>query len=122
MISLNGNPISAVVADNDATRTQGLLGWQHIEEGQGMLLDFVSPQVYAIHMQGMRFPIDALWIDANGVIKLVYQDIQPDSGYVYPSIFPCRYCLEIKAGSCKKFGVNAGQTVSFSAPAAGSSP
>ncbi len=116
-ISLNGNPITAVVADTDFTRARGLLGWDRIEEGQGMLLDFIAPNIYAIHMQGMRFPIDAVWIDTAGVVKLVYEDIQPDSGHIYPSMFPCRYCLEIKAGSCKKYGIKAGQNVTFGSPA-----
>jgi uncharacterized membrane protein (UPF0127 family) len=115
-VTLNGNTLTAVVAETDFTRARGLLGWNNIEDGQGMLLDFLVANVYAIHMQGMRFPIDAVWIDASGVVKLVYEDIQPNSGQVYPSMFPCRYCLEIKAGSCKKFGVKAGQTVTFGSP------
>jgi uncharacterized membrane protein (UPF0127 family) len=119
-VSLNGTVVSAVIADTDATRTQGLLGWERIEEGKGMLLDFIIPNIYAVHMQGMRFPIDAVWIDQAGSIKLVYEDIQPNSGLIFPSLFPCRYCLEIKAGTCKKYGIKAGQTVSFGPSAAGS--
>lgn len=112
-VSLNGHQLSAVVADTDFTRARGLLGWDRIEDGQGMLLDFVIPNVYAIHMQGMHFPIDAVWVDTAGVVKLVYEDIQPNSGKIYPSMFPCRYCLEIKAGTCKKYGIKAGQTMTF---------
>ena len=76
-----------------------------------MLLDFIRPGLFAIHMQGMKFPIDALWIDSNGVIKLIYADIQPDSGSRYPSMLPVRYCLEVHVGFCKKHGIKEGQKV-----------
>ncbi|MGO9569205.1 MAG: DUF192 domain-containing protein, partial [Desulfomonilaceae bacterium] len=99
-ITLGNQTISAVVADTDASRREGLLGWGHITEETGMLLDFAMEGQYAIHMQGMKFPIDAVWIDANGLIKLIYDDITPNSGLIYPSMFPSRYCLEIKAGFC----------------------
>jgi len=112
-ITLGNQTITAVVADTDASRREGLLGWSQITEERGMLLDFAMERQYAIHMQGMKFPIDAVWIDANGLIKLTYDDIIPNSGLIYPSMFPCRYCLEIKSGFCKKHGIKIGQTVQF---------
>jgi hypothetical protein len=114
-VILGNQTIRAVVADTDASRREGLLGWDQITEGTGMVLDFAMPGQYAIHMQGMKFPIDAVWVDANGLIKLIYEDITPNSGMVYPSMFPCRYCLEIKAGFCKKYGITIGQSVRFGA-------
>ncbi|MFH0957587.1 MAG: DUF192 domain-containing protein [Pseudomonadota bacterium] len=112
-VILGQKSIQATVANTDSTRTQGLLGWSQIGYGQGMLLDFIKPGLFAIHMQGMKFPIDALWIDSGDVIKLIYEDIQPDSGAIYPSMFPVRYCLEVHAGFCKKHGVKEGQKVVF---------
>jgi len=112
-ITLGTNTIVATLANTDKTRTEGLLGWSKIREDQGMLLDFVRSGVFAIHMQGMKFPIDAVWIDSNDVIRLIYEQIRPNSGIVYPSIFPVRYCLEIPAGFCKKHGIKEGQKVVF---------
>jgi len=112
-VTLGNQTIRAVVAETDASRRDGLLGWSQITEEKGMLLDFAMERQYAIHMQGMKFPIDAVWIDANGLIKLIYEDIAPNSGLIYPSMFPCRYCLEIKSGFCKKYGIKIGQTVQF---------
>jgi len=116
MVALGGRTIQAVVADTDRALREGLLGWDRITDEDGMLLDFTVLGQYAIHMQGMKFPIDAVWIDSTGVIKLVYEDIAPHSGRVYPSMIPCRYCLEIKGGFCKKYGVKEGQTVRFGVP------
>lgn len=112
-VTLGSRTITATLANTNATRTDGLLGWNEIKEDQGMLLDFIRPGQYAIHMQGMKFPIDALWIDSNGVIKLIYDGIQPNSGITYPSMFQIRYCLEIAAGFCKKYGIKTGGKVAF---------
>jgi len=112
-ISLNRVTIRAVVANSDASRTKGLLGWDKITDDLGMLLDFKVPGQYAIHMQGMKFPIDAIWIDSTGNIQVIYEEIPPNSGQIYPSMLPCRYCLEVKAGFCKRNQVKASQKVKF---------
>lgn len=112
-LTIGTKTISATLANTDSSRTRGLLGWNTIRDDQGMLLDFVRPGMFAIHMQGMKFPIDALWIDSNGVIKLIYPAIQPDSGLTYPSMFPVRYCLEVRSGFCGKHGIKEGQKVVF---------
>lgn len=114
LITLGNKTIQGVVADTESSRVRGLLGWETISEDAGMLLDFEREGKYAIHMQGMKFPIDALWIDGNRVIKLIYPEIRPNSGMIYPSMVPSRYCLEIKAGFSKKFGIKIGQHVEFS--------
>jgi uncharacterized membrane protein (UPF0127 family) len=116
-VTLGPKTVTASIANEDWSRVEGLLKWDTIADDQGMLLDFVIPAEYAIHMQGMKFPIDAVWIDANGLVKLIHENIQPDSGQIYASYFPCRYCLELKAGFCKRYGVRIGQTVVFGAPA-----
>lgn len=114
-VHLGGQSLQATIADTKEALIEGLLGWSRISEKEGMLLDFTHSGQYAIHMQGMKFPIDALWIDEKGIIKLIYEDIPPNSGRVYPSLFPCRYCLEIKAGFCSKYGVKAGQALRLGA-------
>ena len=115
-VTVGAKTIRAVVADTESTRIRGLLGWNRITDDTGMLLDFMLEGNYAIHMQGMKFPIDAIWLDSKGVVQWRYEDIQPNAGQIFPSMFPSRYCLEVAAGFCKKFGVKAGDKVIF-APA-----
>ncbi|MFH1116102.1 MAG: DUF192 domain-containing protein [Pseudomonadota bacterium] len=112
-VTLGRRTIVADVANTDRSRIEGLLGWTGITEERGMLLDFGLERNYAIHMQGMKFPIDALWADSAGKIKMIYHSIQPDSGVAYPSLFPSAYCLEIAAGFCKKHGIEVGQKIHF---------
>ena len=112
-ITVGNKTFRAVVADTEPARIRGLLGWDRISEETGMLLDFIVEGAYAIHMQGMKFPIDAIWIDSKGVIQWRYEDIQPNTGQVFPSMFPSRYCLEVAAGFCRKFEVKVGDKVIF---------
>ncbi len=114
-ITLGKKTIRAVVANTDPLRIKGLLGWERIDDTTGMLLDFEKEGQYAIHMQGMKFPIDAVWIDRNSVIRMIYAKIKPNSGRVYPSVFPARYCLELNAGFCGRYEVKTGQRVLFGA-------
>lgn len=112
-VTVGGKTVLTVIADTDLARTRGLLDWVRIADDSGMILDFGAERQAAIHMQGMKFPIDAVWIDRNGVITMTYESIQPNSGTVYPSIFPSRFCLELNAGFCKRYGVTIGQKVAF---------
>ena len=113
-IQIGATTIKAHHANTIASRIEGLLGWDTITYEQGMLLDFDREGEYAIHMQGMKFPIDAVWIDRAKTIRLIYQNIQPNSGVTYPSLFKSIYCLGLKAGFCKKFNVEVGQKVVMS--------
>jgi uncharacterized membrane protein (UPF0127 family) len=112
-VILGGKTIRAVLADTPKSRIQGLLGWNSIDDETGMLLDFMADVDSAVHMEGMKFPIDAIWIDSKGEIKLIYNEIQPNKGIVYPTLAPCRYCLEVKAGFCKRYRVQVGQKIRF---------
>ncbi len=114
-ITMGTKTIHAKLADSNSARIEGLLRWNTITDETGMLLDFIHEGNYAIHMQGMKFPIVAVWMDSKGVVRLIYEDIQPDSGIVYPSMLPCRYCLELKSGFCKRYGVKIGQKLTFGA-------
>ncbi|MCA1961041.1 MAG: DUF192 domain-containing protein [Desulfomonile sp.] len=115
-VTIGEKTVIAVIADTDVSRARGLLGWERITDDVGMLLDFAAERQAAIHMQGMKFSIDAVWIDRNGVVTMIYESIQPNSGSIYPSIFPSRSCLELNAGFCKRYGVKIGHKVGFGTP------
>lgn len=110
-VTLGSKTIRTTLANTHQLRVEGLLGWSSINDDSGMLLDFMADGVYAIHMQGMKFPIDAIWIDSSDRIRLIYENIKPDSGMTYPSMFPSKYCLEVNSGFCKRHNVRSGQKI-----------
>ncbi|MDO8575927.1 MAG: DUF192 domain-containing protein, partial [bacterium] len=79
---------------------------------EGML--FVSPEDggHAFWMKDMLFPIDILWISADGRVVYMAENVSPDT---YPQSFrpdaPARYVLELPAGYAGAHGVSVGDVV-----------
>ena len=71
-----------------------------------MLFIFPHKGFHGIWMRNMRFPIDALWLDAGGTVVDLRENIRPCS-----SIFDCpqyvpksetSYLIELSAGEAKR--------------------
>jgi uncharacterized membrane protein (UPF0127 family) len=61
------------VADRWWLRLRGLLGRPGLARGEGLLLD----PCRAVHMLGMRFPLDVAFLDASGAVVAVYHALAP---------------------------------------------
>ncbi len=59
------------VAENLFTRMKGLLGRRALAEGEGLLIRPCK----GIHTFGMRFPIDAVFLDKTNVVIAVWKDL-----------------------------------------------
>lgn len=66
------------VADNLVTRIRGLLGRDGLEDGEGLL---ISP-CPSIHMWGMKFALDAVFLDSEGVVIDLAEDLKPGKYFV----------------------------------------
>lgn len=82
-------------------RLRGLLGRTLREDG-GMLLSPCSE----IHTIGMRYPIDALYLDAQGRVLRIDASINP--GRILPPQRSARHVLELPDGSAKRRMLTAG--------------
>lgn len=61
------------VADSWATRARGLLGTARLTLGTGLLLTPCG----SVHTSLMRYPIDVVYLDADGEIVKVAPDVRP---------------------------------------------
>ncbi|MBF0542999.1 MAG: DUF192 domain-containing protein [Candidatus Riflebacteria bacterium] len=61
------------IADDFLARFRGLMFVPSISENEGLVLEPCS----SIHMFFMRFPIDALFLDKNGVSVAIYNSLRP---------------------------------------------
>lgn len=59
------------VADTAAARRAGLAGRDALEEGGGLLLAFPHQDEICITGEGMRFPLDVIFIDAERAVTSV---------------------------------------------------
>ena len=85
--------VKAEVADNFFRRARGLLGRDGMAPGTGMLI----PRCNAIHTIGMRFTIDAEFLDGDGNTVRIVRDIPPGRLFIWGG-WRARQVLETQSG------------------------
>lgn len=108
-VALDGKTIHVTIADTESARERGLGGRAELAPDEGMLFVFPSDGNYAFWMKDMSFPIDIIWLAADGTIVHIEQAVSPAT---YPETFapetPARYVLELPAGYAKAYTVKVG--------------
>ncbi|HVA82989.1 MAG TPA: DUF192 domain-containing protein [Candidatus Aquilonibacter sp.] len=100
------------VASSTPQHILGLMHKPRIFQDQGMLFVFESDASHDIWMYNMNFAIDCIWIDRNGKVVEIINDMNPCGGMLdCPAYSPAedsRYVLELKAGMAKKLKISKG--------------
>ncbi|MEN9881315.1 MAG: hypothetical protein RLZZ308_498 [Candidatus Parcubacteria bacterium] len=100
------------VANTYASRELGLSGRDSMTDDEGLLFVFDHPGRYGFWMKDMKFALDIIWINHNGVVVWVERNVEPSS---YPSTFinqaDASYVLEINKGLAEKFDLYLGSKV-----------
>jgi uncharacterized protein len=91
-----------LVADRPLARMRGLLGRTDLPRGEGVLLRPAG----SIHTFFMRFPIDAVFVDREGVVVDVEHALKP---WRTARRRGAHAVLELAAGEADARGVAAGQ-------------
>ncbi|MBK7838156.1 MAG: DUF192 domain-containing protein [Candidatus Obscuribacter sp.] len=99
----------AKVARSFFTRLKGLLGTESLAPGSGLWIEPCA----AIHMFGMRYAIDAVFVDKHNVVVGFCIEIPP--GAVSPNFKGARSCIELSSGSIICSGTQVGDTITWSA-------
>jgi uncharacterized protein len=100
-----------VVADRAHRRMRGLLGRKYLRQGEGMVL---RPG-WSIHTAFMRFPIDAIFLDADQVVIRVEHEVGP---WRTVSCRGAREVVELAAGECRRRGLEVGDRVAWASRSA----
>jgi uncharacterized membrane protein (UPF0127 family)/CheY-like chemotaxis protein len=95
-----------VVADRAHRRMRGLLGRKYLRRGEGMVL---RPG-WSIHTAFMRFPIDAVFLDADQVVIRIEHELGP---WRTVSCRGAREVVELAAGECRHRGLEIGDRVAW---------
>jgi uncharacterized protein len=99
------------LADDMASRVRGFLFRPPPAAGEGILL---SP-CKAVHMYGVRFPLDVVFISEQGQVVATYRDLAPwRRSAMHGSAL---HALELPAGSIRASGTLVGDVLSWTAAA-----
>lgn len=105
----------AILAELAATPTQqqaGLSGRRGLEAGKGMLFVFDPPKMVGFWMKDMRFPLDIIYADADGMVMTIHRDVSPESyPRTYNPVAPAKYVLEVPAGFATAEHVRVGDRI-----------
>lgn len=101
--------INTEVADNDATRERGLSFRKSMQDSEGMLFIFDVSGRQAFWMKDMNFALDILWLDEEGRVVYMEENVATST---YPGYFvnepKAKYVFEINAGLANKLGIYLG--------------
>jgi uncharacterized membrane protein (UPF0127 family) len=92
------------VADTARTRMKGLLGRRSLGDGEGLLLRPAG----SIHTAFMRFPIDAVFLDADMRVLRVASNLQP---WRLAAQRGAKAVVELPAGAAEGMGLAVGLTL-----------
>ncbi len=111
-IKLDNVTLDVQVADTQERMTEGLQFQQPLPYNQGMIFVFEEPQVVAMWMKDMQFPLDMIWFDSSGNVIHIEKGLSPCSDNMPCQVYDggrqdTKYVLEVTAGFVDKFNVTA---------------
>jgi len=115
LVTVGGvNLITSLSTTPDA-QSKGLAIRDSLNENEGMLFIFETPQKYSFWMKDMKFPIDIIWINQDGKIVHIEKNLPPCVFLLpCPSYAPkddSLYVLEVVSNFTNKFDINVGDPV-----------
>lgn len=112
VLELPRGSITVEVVNTQSSRTLGLSGRSSMNDNEGMFFIFDTPGRYGFWMKDMKFPLDIIWINRNGVVVSLERNLRAES---YPQTYTNQanaiYVLEINAGLAEKYGIYLGSKI-----------
>jgi uncharacterized protein len=93
------------LADRWWLRFRGLMGREALPAGEGLILR----PCRAVHMRGMAFPLDVVFLDRSGAIVAAYHSIPPGARTRWHNA--ARDALELPAGTLTASRTALGDTI-----------
>ena len=101
------------VAERYADRMRGLMYRRSLSDQQGMIFLFERRQDHRFWMRNTCLSLDMLYIDDDGLIVGIQENVPTLNDHTYSVGCPSRYVLEVPAGWARRTGVRPGQFVQF---------
>jgi hypothetical protein len=103
--------VKVEIADKNADRMRGLMYRTEMADDHGMIFRFEGREVHRFWMRNTCIPLDMLFIDDDGTIVGIEENVPTLNDDTYECGCPSKYVLELNAGWSRRHGVAAGQRV-----------
>lgn len=111
-LTIGGDEFSIEIASSPSQRSLGLSGRESLGTKDGLLFVFQKDGMHEFWMKDMKFSIDMIWLDSNGVIVHIEPSVSPST---FPELFssqsPARYVLEVNAGVAEQYHLQLGDNL-----------
>ena len=99
------------IADNDMSRSQGLMWREVIEDDNGMLFIWNEEAYRSFWMKNTPISLDIIFFDKNGKFINVVTYTKPYSLEAINSAGPSKFVLELAAGQALKKNISFGSII-----------
>ncbi|MFW5968531.1 MAG: DUF192 domain-containing protein [Persicimonas sp.] len=99
------------LAVSAAEKRKGLMFRREMAEGWGMLFVYDQQRPLGFWMKNTFLPLDMVFIDGDGRIVRILEDVEPLTEKRRRSKRPARYVLELEAGTAAEDGLERGMTI-----------
>ena len=101
------------IADNDSSRTRGMMQRTSTPDDTGMLFIFDIEENRDFWMANTPLSLDLIFVDADSTIVTIKKYMQPLSAQNVPSDGPAQFVLEVIAGYSDSIGIIEGDRLSW---------
>jgi uncharacterized protein len=112
-ITVGATPLWVEIADDESTRTQGLMFRRELSEDGGMLFVFEYPQPLSFWMRNTYLPLDIAFMSPDYRILNILPMKPLDEKPRYNSAGTALYAIEVNQGWFARHGVKPGDRIRF---------
>jgi uncharacterized membrane protein (UPF0127 family) len=116
-VTINGFKLTADLALTNEQIEKGLSVKDKLKENEAMLFVFGESAKRSFWMKDMKFPIDIIWLDSDGNVVHIEQNLQPCVSVLictsYSPNIESQYVLETVAGFTQRHNVSVGIDIDF---------
>ena len=113
-VEVKGKRFYVEIADDDRSRTRGLMFRDELADNRGMLFIFRQEAPRSFWMRNTRIPLDIIYLDRDLRVVSVTHNARPCRTQrcpTYPSEGPAMYVLEVNAGQAQALGLEKGDVL-----------
>ena len=114
-ITINGFELTADLALTNEQKEKGLSVKDELKESEAMLFIFEESAQHSFWMKDVKFPIDIIWLDSDGKVVHIEQNLQPCVSVLictsYSPDIDSQYVLETVAGFTQRHNISMGTNI-----------